>query len=740
MVSVIVSATSSSEFSSWSENRSNSGDLDSSRLSVLKCFQVVMECLVNISKGRAFWSLNEDILKIYYSDYQYAISIKEDTAYPCLHSPKTTKERRSIRHIQKKSRRRIEDIICEYSGRYQTCKKLQYAVSNPLDNPMDDANITIEEYIRLKEEKAQKRKKVFNWETAKYGKVWYDEDIHDLRFVETEFPVIAFIDEVSSEKTLSCEPTVSSLNDEIDFRVSFDDSDEEDYTVIFDKNSFSYKTISTIDLKTDSENDNEKVMPSLSSPEPTVSCFDYLDFFKDFENEFPAIVYNDAQTSKSDLLTEPILSPQHIDEFDLNDETSVSKYDKEEHNILYFNDLFPFNIIYLNDLKSEKDNEIDIIQSSKGNEITHGSNVEGYTEEVVHDFEQRLETIFARQVNRVHILDFEGLTPDMRQDLAERMRMVYIGDDGQEVFMSHAWRRFFRIRAPLVQEFILKFFSTCRIGDEMGLDVEMEEDEFGVYWLGSEQLIPDKGDLSDYWVEISSGRDFLRGAPSYTYIRDPVRRLCHRLISYSISGRGQAPEKVTATDLFYLCSMDRGAANVQYLLAQYLFRHVKGRKSSARLSGGHFIRRLAHHFGLVSNDGLRGLSVMARELPLIDMGELVVAAGAPKAAEDAPAVDEGGQAVPAPVLGRLEEEVQGLRRDVESLRGLMERLMTDQGRFSTWMISCMAELMDASRLTYQAFDGTFRGSSPAAFQRCTRQKTSEASTSTAQQDQQQPDP
>ncbi|GKA96442.1 hypothetical protein Tco_0818537, partial [Tanacetum coccineum] len=42
-------------------------------------------------------------------------------------------------------------------------------------------------------------------------------------------------------------------------------------------------------------------------------------------------------------------------------------------------------------------------------------------------------------------------------------------------------------------------------------------------------------------------------------------------------------------------------------------------------------------------------------------------------------------------LGRL-EEVQGLRRD----------------------------LMDASGLTYQAFDGTFRGSSPAAFRRRTR--------------------
>ncbi|GJZ52377.1 hypothetical protein Tco_0606892 [Tanacetum coccineum] len=407
-------------------------------------------------------------------------------------------------------------------------------------------------------------------------------------------------------------------------------------------------------------------------------------------------------------------------------------------------------------------------------------------EEIVHDFEQRLKTIFGRQVNRVHILDFEGLTPNMRQDLAERMRMVYTGDDGQEVFVSHAWRRLFGIRAPLVQEFILEFFSTCRIEDEMGLDVartllfqlggvrrsmtwrqfilalglhtaeDMAEDGFGAYWLGSERLIPDKGDLSDYSVEISSAMDFLRGAPSYTYIRYPVRRLYHRLISYNISGRGHAPEKVTATNLFYLCSIDLGAVNVPYLLAQYLFRHIEGRKSGARLLGGHFIGRLAHHFGLVSDDGLRGLSVMARELPLIDMGELVklyicmefrydwawvaprperqqvAAAGAPKAAEYAPAVDEGTQADPAPVqapqppppppaagrtmpqrLERLEEEIQGPRRDVRSLRGL------------------------ASGQTYQAFDGTFRGSSPAIFERCTRQRTGKASTSAAPQ---QPNP
>ncbi|GJY43050.1 putative reverse transcriptase domain-containing protein, partial [Tanacetum coccineum] len=169
--------------------------------------------------------------------------------------------------------------------------------------------------------------------------------------------------------------------------------------------------------------------------------------------------------------------------------------------------------------------------------------LEGYTEEIVYDFKQRLETIFERLINQVHILDFEGLTPNMRQDLAERLRMVYTGDDGRRIGsdmgLDVADTLCFQLggarRSMTWRQFILA----------LGLNTaeEMAEDGFGTYWLGSERVIPDKGALSDYLVEISSGSNFLRGAPSYTYIRDLVRRLCYRLISYNISGRGQAPEK-----------------------------------------------------------------------------------------------------------------------------------------------------------------------------------------------------
>ncbi|GJU73435.1 hypothetical protein Tco_1264840 [Tanacetum coccineum] len=214
------------------------------------------------------------------------------------------------------------------------------------------------------------RGKVYNWKTAMYGKIWYDEDVHDLRPVEIEFPAIVFNDALTSKVALSCKPTVSPLNNnQIDFIISFGESDDENYTVIYDKNSFSYKIIYVNDLKTDSKNDTDKVnMPSFPSSEPTDSYFDDLNYFKDFEKEFPAIAYNDALTFKLDFSHEPTVSPQHIDEFNLKNETSLSECDGEEQNVIYFNDLFPFKVIYPDDLKSDEDNDddkIDIKQSSR---------------------------------------------------------------------------------------------------------------------------------------------------------------------------------------------------------------------------------------------------------------------------------------------------------------------------------------------------------------------------------------
>ncbi|GKB49177.1 putative reverse transcriptase domain-containing protein [Tanacetum coccineum] len=175
-------------------------------------------------------------------------------------------------------------------------------------------------------------------------------------------------------------------------------------------------------------------------------------------------------------------------------------------------------------------------------------------------------------------------------------------------------------------------------------------------------------------------------------------------------------EKVTGVDLFYLRSMDHGTTNDPYLLAQYLLRHAEGRKSGARLSRGHFIGHLTAHFGLawVASGPDR---------------KRATAAGAPGSAEDALVRIE-----------RLEEEMCELRQSVMGLRGVVESSITEHTRVSTWMISCMAQLMDASGRTYQEFDSTLVGSLRVPYQRRIRPRTGDASTSIAPHTDDQPDP
>ncbi|GJT64180.1 hypothetical protein Tco_1015660 [Tanacetum coccineum] len=232
--------------------------------------------------------------------------------------------------------------------------------------------------------------------------------------------------------------------------------------------------------------------------------------------------------------------------------------------------------------------------------------------------------------------------------------------------------------------------------------------------------------------------------------------LCQGILICELLKRGQALDMVTGVDLFYLHSMDHKTTNFPHLLAQYLLRHAEGRKSGARLSGGHFIRRLAMHFGLVSDDGLRGLQVVTRELPLIDLHKLGrlniytrygdtwawVAQGLERqqaAAVGAHEVDEAGPAAEEVALEIL-DEVHDLRRDVVGLRGDVASFTTVQSRVSTWMISSMTQLIDASGQTYQPFDSTLVGSSGLSFRRRIKPRIGEASTSTAHHTDAQPDP
>ncbi|GJZ11193.1 hypothetical protein Tco_0545952 [Tanacetum coccineum] len=227
-----------------------------------------------------------------------------------------------------------------------------------------------------------------------------------------------------------------------------------------------------------------------------------------------------------------------------------------------------------------------------------------------------------REVHRAYVYDFGGLLDLMAHGLSAMMLMEHRDALGVGLFTIQAWRRLFDIRGPLVHE------------------------------ADSARQILDKGDLRDYWIGISSAGDFLGTTPSYTMIRDPTLRLCHRFAA--------------------------------------------GRKSGVHISGGQFVARLAEHFGLLTAEILQGLTVISPTLPVIDMAKLVRlhicmeiddtwawvalgpdrqlddAAGAPRVAQDAPAR-----------MSRSEEDVCEIRGALTKQREVIDAMAHDFSRFST---------------------------------------------------------
>ncbi|GJX41298.1 zf-CCHC domain-containing protein [Tanacetum coccineum] len=141
---------------------------------------------------------------------------------------------------------------------------------------MDDLDITIEEYIQLMADKARGCDKTFNWETARYGNVYYDDFDPFIDF-ETDFPAIIYNDASTSNQNVSSEPTVSIYNaikSDIDFHISFFYSEDEDYTFIYNKDSSSYKLIPANDLNPKPVNDYVEINIESSSKNINVKPMD----------------------------------------------------------------------------------------------------------------------------------------------------------------------------------------------------------------------------------------------------------------------------------------------------------------------------------------------------------------------------------------------------------------------------------------------------------------------------------
>ncbi|GJR45744.1 hypothetical protein Tco_1313847 [Tanacetum coccineum] len=193
-----------------------------------------------------------------------------------------------------------------------------------------------------------------------YGKVRYFEDVNYFKDFEAEFPAIVFNDAFISKPEVPPEPTVSTCHvkkTDFDFVISFDESDDEDYTFTYDKN-FSYKLVSDNDFKSDPDND-DKI---------------------------------NVETSSRDVLIESLNDVVKID--------VISCSNAFEKNILRY----------------------------EGHE---------YTDVDILDFEERLGRIYDRQVHRVQALDFTILTEEMREAMGHRLSIEHTDAQGRIVFTSY---------------------------------------------------------------------------------------------------------------------------------------------------------------------------------------------------------------------------------------------------------------------------------------------------------------
>ncbi|GKB68643.1 hypothetical protein Tco_0930055 [Tanacetum coccineum] len=191
----------------------------------------------------------------------------------------------------------------------------------------------------------------------------------------------------------------------------------------------------------------------------------------------------------------------------------IVRNDEEEQNILYFNDIFPFNIICPDDLKSGKDkndNDVDIIHSSEGNEITHRTNM------LMDTSCDKIDKIFNE----------ESFVLELNVNIAKE-RYLYF-DKSLEKLVSKKGYGVLGINLYGIWRGIADFNAPCTIHYSFG---------GARYWSESERMIPRKGDLHDYWRDISTDGDFLGPPPSYTLIKDLVLRLCHRMLAHSTTGR-----------------------------------------------------------------------------------------------------------------------------------------------------------------------------------------------------------
>lgn len=145
----------------------------------------------------------------------------------------------------------------------------------------------------------------------------------------------------------------------------------------------------------------------------------------------------------------------------------------------------------------------------------------------------------------------------------------------------------------------LRSCSVAEFGWRLGLYTSEEVD--GAFLLNLLHGETQRNEMRcvTFWPTIGNGAyTSTTGAAS---IRDPIVRLVHRCITYSLSARQGTTHRITASDLFYLYTIfsEDVYCNIPFWVASYLRTSV-GERDFDKVYGGMFVTRLARSYGLLT--------------------------------------------------------------------------------------------------------------------------------------------
>ncbi|GJY16767.1 hypothetical protein Tco_0387189 [Tanacetum coccineum] len=139
---------------------------------------------------------------IIFKGSELSLQERESTLYNKFDKFTSEKDVKLAKDMHNSNFNQLYAYLRQHEAHANEVRMMRQRSPDPLALEIDNPNITMEEYIMIVEEKARRRGKMYNWETAMYGKIWCDENIHDLRSVETEFLAIFYNDALTSEVAL----------------------------------------------------------------------------------------------------------------------------------------------------------------------------------------------------------------------------------------------------------------------------------------------------------------------------------------------------------------------------------------------------------------------------------------------------------------------------------------------------------------------------------------------------------